>query len=119
MQSIKSGSVYLVGAIQFLCAGVMRIIDIPRYIHEDKLFVVFQFNKHSSMSSTKKKYYLRLVPSLTDTDQLKDDGSVSGSDADVLEPSKYRVAQSRMTHFRMHVCPTWRIGGTTRKPIRK
>jgi hypothetical protein len=37
------------------------------------------------------------MTSLTDTEQLKDDGSVSGSDADVLEPSKYRVAQSRMT----------------------
>jgi hypothetical protein len=71
------------------------------------------------MSSTKKKYYLRLLISLTDTEQLKDDGSVSGSDADVLEPSKYRVAQSRMTHFRMHFCPTWRVGGRARTPIRK
>jgi hypothetical protein len=59
------------------------------------------------------------MTSLTDTEQLKDDGSVSGSDADVLEPSKYRVVQSRMTHFRMLFCPTWRVEGRAPTPIRK
>jgi len=33
----------------------MGITDSARYIHEDKLFVVFQFNKYSGVSSTKLK----------------------------------------------------------------
>jgi hypothetical protein len=41
-----------------LCADMMGIIDNARYIHEDKLFFVFQFNKHSGMSSTKNIIYV-------------------------------------------------------------
>jgi hypothetical protein len=116
---------FLVGAIPMCGASCVQVWWELQTMHgtytKTNCLLSFSLINTAVWPLQKKKYIydLRLIISLTVSEQLRDDGSVSGSDADVLEPSKYRLAQSRITYFRMHFCRAWRVGGRAHTPIRK